>query len=215
MDRFARLMLRHRRWVIVFWLVALVAGGAAAGQVTNRLSYNFSLPGQEGSQTADRLTASYGVAAQVAAIPVLTAAPGRRISDERAAVADVAATIRAVPGVQVLDYGSTGDPKFLTDDGRSTFILVYAPQPHGFGSPLPASFDSAVAASAHRHGLDAQVTGYNQLRASERLGVQGTMMFRLGHSDTSIWRIWDATRPDDAMRQQLEDIPPGPDLIRY
>jgi len=31
--------------------------------------------------------------------------------------------------------------------------------------------------------LDA-VTGYNQLRASERMGVQGTMMFRLGHSDT-------------------------------
>ena len=170
MDRFARLMLRHRRWVIAFWLVALVAGGAAAGQVTNKLSYNFSLPGQEGSQTADKLTASYGVAAQVAAIPVLTAAPGQRISDQRAAVADVATTIRALPGVQVLDYGSTGDPKFLTDDGRSTFILVYAPQPHGFGSPLPASFDSTVAASARRHGLDAQVTGYNQLAAGSSSG---------------------------------------------
>jgi cellulose synthase/poly-beta-1,6-N-acetylglucosamine synthase-like glycosyltransferase/peptidoglycan/xylan/chitin deacetylase (PgdA/CDA1 family)/spore germination protein YaaH len=60
--------------------------------------------------------------------------------------------------------------------------------------------------------LDA-VTGYNQLRASERLGVYGTVMFRLGHSDTSIWRIWDATRPDDTVRQLLTDIPPGPDLI--
>jgi peptidoglycan-N-acetylglucosamine deacetylase len=60
--------------------------------------------------------------------------------------------------------------------------------------------------------LDA-ITGYNQLRASERLGVQGTMMFRLGHSDTSIWHIWDATRPDDAIRQTLTDIAPGPDLI--
>ena len=36
--------------------------------------------------------------------------------------------------------------------------------------------------------LDA-VTAYNQLRASERLGVQGTALWRLGHSDTSIWRI--------------------------
>jgi cellulose synthase/poly-beta-1,6-N-acetylglucosamine synthase-like glycosyltransferase/peptidoglycan/xylan/chitin deacetylase (PgdA/CDA1 family)/spore germination protein YaaH len=60
--------------------------------------------------------------------------------------------------------------------------------------------------------LDA-ITAYNQLRASERLGVQGTALWRLGHSDTSIWRIWDATRPDDAIRQQLTDIAPGPDLI--
>ncbi len=60
--------------------------------------------------------------------------------------------------------------------------------------------------------LDA-VTAYNQLRASERMGVQGTALWRLGSADTSIWPIWDATRPDDATRQKLTDLPPGPDLI--
>src|SRR5215472_1281881 len=40
--------------------------------------------------------------------------------------------------------------------------------------------------------LDA-VTAYNELRASERLGVQGTALWRLGSSDTSLWPIWDAT----------------------
>jgi peptidoglycan-N-acetylglucosamine deacetylase len=60
--------------------------------------------------------------------------------------------------------------------------------------------------------LDA-VTAYNQLRASERLGVQGTALWRYGSADTSIWPIWDATRPDDAARQKLTDLPPGPDLI--
>jgi len=94
---------------------------------------------------------------------------------------------------------------------------------HAFESETDIDFDDAslnprysyVDENNHEHQvwmLDA-ITGYNQLRASERLGVQGTMLFRLGHSDTSIWRIWDATRPDDAMRQQLIDIPPGPDLI--
>ena len=94
---------------------------------------------------------------------------------------------------------------------------------HAFESETDIDFDSDslnprysyVDENNHEHQvwmLDA-ITGYNQLRASERLGVQGTMLFRLGHSDTSIWRIWDATRPDDAMRQQLTDIPPGPDLI--
>src|SRR5437870_1850613 len=60
--------------------------------------------------------------------------------------------------------------------------------------------------------LDA-VTAYNQLRASERLGVQGTALWRLGSSDTSMWPIWDATHADDTARQKLADLPPGPDLI--
>jgi peptidoglycan-N-acetylglucosamine deacetylase len=60
--------------------------------------------------------------------------------------------------------------------------------------------------------LDA-VTAYNQMRAAERLGVQGTALWRLGSSDSSIWKIWDATRADDATRAKLKDVPPGPDLI--
>ncbi len=60
--------------------------------------------------------------------------------------------------------------------------------------------------------LDA-VTAYNQIRAAERLGVQGTALWRMGSSDSSIWKIWDATRPDDATREKLKEVPPGPDLI--
>jgi cellulose synthase/poly-beta-1,6-N-acetylglucosamine synthase-like glycosyltransferase/spore germination protein YaaH/peptidoglycan/xylan/chitin deacetylase (PgdA/CDA1 family) len=60
--------------------------------------------------------------------------------------------------------------------------------------------------------LDA-VTAYNELRASERLGVQGTALWRLGTADSSIWPIWDATRPDDAIRKKITELPPGPDLI--
>ncbi len=60
--------------------------------------------------------------------------------------------------------------------------------------------------------LDA-VTAYNELRACERLGVQGTALWRLGSADTSIWPIWDAVNADDSTRDKLKDLPPGPDLI--
>ncbi len=60
--------------------------------------------------------------------------------------------------------------------------------------------------------LDA-VTAYNEERASERLGVQGTALWRYGSSDSSLWPIWDATRPDNATREKILEIPPGPDLI--
>jgi len=60
--------------------------------------------------------------------------------------------------------------------------------------------------------LDA-VTAYNELRASERLGVQGTALWRLGSSDSSLWPVWDTAHPDDVVRSKLTDLPPGPDLI--
>jgi cellulose synthase/poly-beta-1,6-N-acetylglucosamine synthase-like glycosyltransferase/spore germination protein YaaH/peptidoglycan/xylan/chitin deacetylase (PgdA/CDA1 family) len=94
---------------------------------------------------------------------------------------------------------------------------------HAFESEAEMDFDPASLnphysysdEQNHTHQvwlLDA-VTAYNELRASERLGVQGTALWRLGSSDTSMWPIWDATRPDDAIRAKLADLPPGPDLI--
>jgi cellulose synthase/poly-beta-1,6-N-acetylglucosamine synthase-like glycosyltransferase/peptidoglycan/xylan/chitin deacetylase (PgdA/CDA1 family) len=94
---------------------------------------------------------------------------------------------------------------------------------HAYESETPVEFDPVSLnphysySDEHNHVhqvwmLDA-VTAYNELRASERLGVQGTALWRLGSSDTSMWPIWDATRPDDATRQKLADVPPGPDLI--
>jgi cellulose synthase/poly-beta-1,6-N-acetylglucosamine synthase-like glycosyltransferase/spore germination protein YaaH/peptidoglycan/xylan/chitin deacetylase (PgdA/CDA1 family) len=65
----------------------------------------------------------------------------------------------------------------------------------------------------HRVWMLDGVTAYNELRAAERVGVQGTAIWRLGSEDPSVWSIWDTTRPDDADRAKLEDMPPGYDLI--
>src|SRR6202790_5495489 len=65
----------------------------------------------------------------------------------------------------------------------------------------------------HRVWMLDGVTAYNELRAAERVGVQGTAIWRLGSEDPSVWSIWDNSRPDDADRAKLEDMPPGYDLI--
>jgi cellulose synthase/poly-beta-1,6-N-acetylglucosamine synthase-like glycosyltransferase/spore germination protein YaaH/peptidoglycan/xylan/chitin deacetylase (PgdA/CDA1 family) len=57
------------------------------------------------------------------------------------------------------------------------------------------------------------VTAYNELRAAERAGVQGTAVWRLGMVDTSMWKIWDTIHPDDATRALIKDVGAGPDLI--
>jgi RND superfamily putative drug exporter len=160
-------VLRHRAWVIVFWLISMIAGGYAAGQVPDRLSFDFSLPGQEGYQTEVKLAEAYNVAAYAGYIPVFTALDGTPITEHKDDVKAVADKLRAIPnsGIQVLDYASTDNPKFVTDDGKSTFALVYAPQPQGFVDPLAESFTSTVTSAAAAAGLDVKVTGYNQLAA--------------------------------------------------
>ena len=65
----------------------------------------------------------------------------------------------------------------------------------------------------HRVWMLDAVTAYNELRASEHMGVQGTALWRLGSSDTSLWPVWDTPHSDEATRLKLTDIPPGPDLI--
>jgi peptidoglycan-N-acetylglucosamine deacetylase len=57
------------------------------------------------------------------------------------------------------------------------------------------------------------VTAYNELRASERAGVAGTALWRLGTEDPSLWDIWDAVHADNATRAKLEEVPAGYDLI--
>ena len=77
MERLSSFVLAHRRWIFVFWVVMFVAGIAAAGAVPDRLSYDFSLPGQQGYETEQKIIASYqGANAQAAYIPVVTVPAG-------------------------------------------------------------------------------------------------------------------------------------------
>src|ERR1700674_4066003 len=65
----------------------------------------------------------------------------------------------------------------------------------------------------HRVWMLDGVTAYNELRAAERVGVQGTAIWRLGSEDPSVWSTWDIARPDATDRAKLEEMPPGYDLV--
>ena len=65
----------------------------------------------------------------------------------------------------------------------------------------------------HRVWMLDGVTAYNELRAAERVGVQGTAIWRLGSEDPRSGRSGTPRGPTDADRAKLEDMPPGYDLI--
>jgi len=55
----SRFVLRHKRAVVTFWLVILVAGAVASARLSSRLSGEFALPGAASYQAGQQILARY------------------------------------------------------------------------------------------------------------------------------------------------------------
>jgi RND superfamily putative drug exporter len=58
--KLARFVLKHRRPIVAAWVVIFFAGITGVGKSVDRLSTNFSPPGQPGYETATRVPHTYG-----------------------------------------------------------------------------------------------------------------------------------------------------------
>jgi len=55
------------------------------------------------------------------------------------------------------------------------------------------------------------VTALNEMRLAQTFGIQTFALWRLGHEDRSLWKVWDV--PGDAVAtDKLKDVPPGFDV---
>src|SRR6185312_6480320 len=108
------------------WFALFVGGLFSATQLSTRWSLDFSLPGQPGDQAEQQLIDTYGVSTFDTYVAVVTVPDGETVDGSREAVDAVfVAGAAAVPDVQlrVVDYASTGDQGFITDDGRTTYAV--------------------------------------------------------------------------------------------
>jgi RND superfamily putative drug exporter len=167
MTRIADFSLRHRRLVLVFWTILLIAGGALAGRTTHALSYDFSLPGQPGYETAAQIARTYGNGGSTPPlIPVVTVPQDTTVAQQQARVDGVFAAVRReVPGVRVADFAATRDPRFVTRDGHTAYALVFVPQTEGLGPGLEERIAPILAREARATGFSIRTTGYTLLSA--------------------------------------------------
>jgi RND superfamily putative drug exporter len=158
--------MRHRLVVSLFWLATFILGGVAAGQLSDRLTLDFSLPGQPGQSAEDHLVESYGASSFDTYVAVVTVPDGQTVTGSIDAVNGVLeATIAAVPGVLVTDYATTGDDAFIADNGLTTYALIQGPPPTSFGPGIEAQLEPALSRAAGQAGLEGGLTSYGLLSA--------------------------------------------------
>jgi RND superfamily putative drug exporter len=170
-ERLARLVMHHRIVVSLFWLVMLVAGVAASSVVSGRLSLDFSLPGQPGDDAENLMIENFGTSSFDTIVATVTVPEGDTVAahqDEINAIFKDAGTI-ANTKTRVVDFASTGDPSFTTDDGRTAFALYQGPLPTSFdpnagiNDEIQASMDKVAETTDFETG----VTSYNILSSGD------------------------------------------------
>jgi RND superfamily putative drug exporter len=166
-----RWVLAHKRIVVLFWVLLTVIGIATVNQATKAMDQKFSVPGKEGWETNVAITEHFhGTGGDTAPIvPVVTLPQGKTVNSPGvdAQLAKVDKELRqALPGARVASYASTGNKAFVSEDGRTTFAIVY-PQPDpdaAFGENLDAAKDARSAMNGVTvAGAPVHVSGYDAL----------------------------------------------------
>jgi putative drug exporter of the RND superfamily len=169
-------VLRHKRLVIGFWIVLTLVGGAASGPASKAMDQKFSVPGKEGweanKEIEQRFRGTGGNSAPLVPVVELKTTA----ADARSQLAALEQKVeKAVPGARVAGYGSTGDKAFVSNDGKTAYVIAYPPpDPHQpFGDhPKAEKKLRAALAGATVGGAPVHLTGYDAL-ANETGGNEG------------------------------------------
>jgi RND superfamily putative drug exporter len=141
------------------------------GPADRSFKQQFNIPGKEAFVANSQIAETYGSGGDVAPlVPVVSLPAGTTVDSPgvRANLANAMSRIRnALPHSRVASYASTHDRGFVSQDGRTTFALVYIPATGGV-DPGQAEARAAQAAvkGVSVGGARVQVTGLDALRAA-------------------------------------------------
>ncbi len=169
-------LLRHRRWVMLTWLVIAVTGGALAPSIGSRLQSGFVLhsPGYTAEQALGRQFGGAGANPSTLVVHLPAGVPASSPTVHSALAA--ADSVGAAKGVRTISYAADPAPALLSPDGRSTLLFAYPAQP-GVDTVDPVVMDAlATAVRTALPGTSTSVTGVEQLSAGSSGGGSSSVL---------------------------------------
>ena len=173
LARLARVMLRHRRKVGLFWLVVAVAGIALIGPIAGRLTSTTAFPGLPSYQAGLAITHTYDNGGNVSpTVLVVTLPAGERAESARgrAALEATFATLSGDHSLRVVSYPAVDDARLVSRNGRAVLGLVYGSN----DSPTSAQIAGRMRARAPA-GVTVAATGLTALYNAPGSGGIGVL----------------------------------------
>src|SRR5712691_8413736 len=167
----AHQIVRHRRAVIVAWVVLTLFGAFSAGQVSKRWFESFSIPGYSAYEANQRTLKTFGTGEQAPLVAVfhssgdVTKATGIKNA--------IAAAAKVNPGSRVSSYWSTGSRAYVSKDGHTAFAEIYPPGIPGFNSTTHIKQVRARLKAATPAGVQASLTGRDPIYEASSGGGSG------------------------------------------
>jgi RND superfamily putative drug exporter len=172
MRRFAEFVLHHRVLVAFGWLALVIGGVASISPTNDRLTIDFFLPGQPGTDAAQQIIAEFGNGGNSSPYVIVLSAPaGQKVTGHETELATAFTAIsKAAPNLRVVDEATSGNKVFRTKDDTSAYAMVF----YEFGSnpsELPPT-DQLIAAAKKTapSGWTSGVTGEDVLAAGDSGG---------------------------------------------
>ncbi len=171
LARLAHTVARHRRAIIVVWVVLTLFGGFAAGQVSKRWYQSFSIPGKSAYEANQRTLKAFGSGVRPPDVVVFhTSGDTTKSEAIQQAMQRAAGTM---PGARTSSYFSTGSLIYVSRDRHTTFEEVYPPGLAKFDTKSGAERMRTAAAAGLPAGTTVQVTGHDPLEEASTHGGGG------------------------------------------
>src|SRR3954454_11488476 len=169
-------VVKHRRLVITFWAVLIFIGSTAAGPASKAMDQKVSVRGKEGWEANKEIEQRFHGTGGNSSPLVPVVALKRSAANSRSQLAALERKVKqALPGARVTGYGSTGDKAFVSNDGKTAFVIAYpTPDPdQPFGDHPKAEKKLRAALRGQTvAGAPIRLTGYDAL-ANESGGNEG------------------------------------------
>jgi RND superfamily putative drug exporter len=180
--RIARWSIEHRRLVVVVSLLLTAFGAFAASRSSSRLSFRFDLPGQPAFETNASIVRLFGDGGENPPLVAVVTAAGNSTFQSRAARREAdtvfARAAAAIPGARIADWATTGARDFVSQNGRTTFALIYPPPDLASNDPYTRALPVLERAIAHDAvaGSKVHVTGASILEGGGQGGGSSVLL---------------------------------------
>ena len=130
MSGLTRFVLAHKHLVAVSWTVVALAGLVGSGRASEALETSVSMPESEAFATTQEIERQFGSGGTTPTLVAVVQLPeGRTPPANGFAAICWCSSIGAqrLRGARTASYGSSANRAFVSEDGRTTFVLVHPP----------------------------------------------------------------------------------------